>query len=121
MHGLGQSLSHRHRHRCHEHSQSHEKGNAAPDSKSCQTPPSGTGITVNAVSPGWIETGDYSALSDADHRQHPSGRVGRPEDILNACLFLCDPANGFVNGANLLIDGGMTKRMIYPSDFNVGL
>lgn len=82
---------------------------------------SGTGITVNAVSPGWIETGDYSALSDADHRQHPSGRVGRPEDILNACLFLCDPANGFVNGANLLIDGGMTKRMIYPSDFNVGL
>ena len=74
---------------------------------------SGSGITVNAISPGWIETGDYAALRPEDHAQHPSGRVGRPDDILRAALFLADPANDFVNGANLIVDGGMTRRMIY--------
>lgn len=70
-------------------------------------------ITVNAISPGWIETGNYEALSKADHRQHPSGRVGKPEDIVNGVLFLTNPANDFVNGQNIVIDGGITKRMIY--------
>ncbi len=74
---------------------------------------SNTGITVNAVSPGWIETGDYESLTETDHKQHPSGRVGKPQDILNACLFLCREENDFINGANLIIDGGMTKKMIY--------
>lgn len=73
----------------------------------------GSGITVNAISPGWIETGDYAALRPEDHAQHPSGRVGRPDDILRAALFLADPANDFVNGINLIVDGGMTRRMIY--------
>ena len=72
-----------------------------------------TGITVNAISPGWIETGDYESLTERDHKQHPSGRVGKPQDILNACLFLCREENDFINGANLIIDGGMTKKMIY--------
>lgn len=74
---------------------------------------SDTPITVNTVSPGWIETGNYEALADEDHRQHPSGRVGKPEDILRACLFFAQPENDFVNGAHLVVDGGMTKRMIY--------
>lgn len=74
---------------------------------------SNTGITVNAISPGWIETEDYASLTEADHRQHPSGRVGKPQDVLNACLFLCQPSNDFINGINLLVDGGMTKKMIY--------
>lgn len=74
---------------------------------------SDTPITVNAISPGWIETGDYEALTQADHKQHPSGRVGKPDDIANAVLFLCNPENDFINGQNLIIDGGMTKRMIY--------
>lgn len=74
---------------------------------------SDTGVTVNAISPGWIETGDYESLTERDHKQHPSGRVGKPRDILNACLFLCREENDFINGANLIIDGGMTKKMIY--------
>lgn len=80
----------------------------------------GTGITVNAVSPGWIQVEGYEALTESDHKQHPSGRVGKPQDIVNACLFLSDPANDFVNGVNLLVDGGMTKKMIYEEvfDFN---
>lgn len=74
---------------------------------------SDTSITVNAISPGYIETGDYDALSPEDHAQHPSRRVGKPIDIANACLFLCQEDNDFINGCNLIIDGGMSKRMIY--------
>lgn len=70
-------------------------------------------IRVNAISPGWIETGDYSALREEDHQFHPSKRVGKPEDIANACLFLADAKNDFINGENLVIDGGMTRKMIY--------
>ncbi|MGB2994404.1 MAG: glucose 1-dehydrogenase [Paenisporosarcina sp.] len=70
-------------------------------------------ITVNAISPGWIETGEYSELRDIDHDQHLSGRVGKPSDIAKACLYLTDPQNDFVTGINLVIDGGMTRKMIY--------
>lgn len=70
-------------------------------------------ITVNCISPGWIETGDYSELSEADHAQHFSGRVGKPEDIAKACLYLTDRSNNFITGQNITVDGGMTKKMIY--------
>ena len=70
-------------------------------------------ITVNAISPGWIETEDYSGLRDIDHAQHWSGRVGKPSDIAKACLYLTDPQNDFVTGINLIVDGGMTRKMIY--------
>ena len=70
-------------------------------------------VRVNCISPGWIETGDYDALRTEDHRQHFSGRVGRPEDIANACLFLSSDGNEFINGENIIIDGGMTRKMIY--------
>jgi len=70
-------------------------------------------IRVNAVSPGWIETGDYAALRPEDHGQHPSGRVGAPDDIVRACFYLTDPENGFVTGIDLVVDGGMTRKMIY--------
>jgi len=70
-------------------------------------------ITVNAISPGWIETGDYSELRDIDHEQHLSGRVGKPSDVAKACLYLTDPQNDFVTGINLVVDGGMTHKMIY--------
>lgn len=73
-------------------------------------------IRVNAVSPGWIETGHYEALRDVDHRQHPAGRVGQPDDIVRACFYLTDPANDFVTGTNLVVDGGMTRKMIYEPD-----
>ncbi|MGO0306602.1 SDR family NAD(P)-dependent oxidoreductase [Endozoicomonas acroporae] len=72
-----------------------------------------TPITVNAISPGWIQTEDYDQLTLQDHRQHPSGRVGKPRDIVNTCLFLTHEENDFINGANIVVDGGMTKKMIY--------
>ncbi|QBP39926.1 SDR family NAD(P)-dependent oxidoreductase [Paenisporosarcina antarctica] len=70
-------------------------------------------ITVNSISPGWIETGDYSELRDIDHVQHLSGRVGKPSDVAKACLYLTDPQNDFVTGIDLVVDGGMTHKMIY--------
>jgi NAD(P)-dependent dehydrogenase (short-subunit alcohol dehydrogenase family) len=70
-------------------------------------------ITVNAISPGWIETGDYSTLRDVDHQQHLSQRVGKPSDVARACLYLTDEENNFVTGINIVVDGGMTKKMIY--------
>lgn len=76
---------------------------------------SDTPVTVNAISPGWIQCSDYDTLSEEDHRQHPSGRVGKPEDIARMVLFLSAPENDFINGANIIIDGGMTKRMIYST------
>ncbi|WP_186579262.1 glucose 1-dehydrogenase [Aquibacillus kalidii] len=70
-------------------------------------------ILVNSISPGWIETGDYSSLRNIDHKQHPSKRVGKPEDVARACLFLTNPMNDFITGENLIVDGGMTRKMIY--------
>jgi len=70
-------------------------------------------ITVNCISPGWIETGDYAQLRPIDHEQHLAGRVGKPEDIARACLFLTSKENDFITGINLVIDGGMTRKMIY--------
>ncbi|WP_439183437.1 glucose 1-dehydrogenase [Carboxylicivirga taeanensis] len=70
-------------------------------------------IRVNCISPGWIETGDYELLRAEDHAQHLSGRVGKPADIAKACLYLTQTDNAFINGTNLVIDGGMTHKMIY--------
>jgi NAD(P)-dependent dehydrogenase (short-subunit alcohol dehydrogenase family) len=70
-------------------------------------------IRVNSISPGWVETGDYEKLTEEDHKQHWSKRVGKPSDIAKACLYLCDGENDFVNGENITIDGGMTRKMIY--------
>ncbi|MCM1504527.1 MAG: SDR family oxidoreductase [Muribaculum sp.] len=70
-------------------------------------------ITVNSISPGWIATSGYDTLRPEDHSQHPSGRVGRPDDIARMCLFLSMPDNDFINGENIVVDGGMTRKMIY--------
>ena len=70
-------------------------------------------ITVNSIAPGWVQTHDYDQLRPEDHSQHPSRRVGKPEDIARMCLFLCEENNDFINGENITIDGGMTKKMIY--------
>ncbi len=79
------------------------------------------GIRVNAISPGWIETSAWRKRSQRrepqlrpiDHAQHPVGRVGRPEDIAWACAFLVSDQAGFITGQNLVVDGGMTVKMIY--------
>jgi NAD(P)-dependent dehydrogenase (short-subunit alcohol dehydrogenase family) len=70
-------------------------------------------IRVNSISPGWIETAKYEDLREKDHMQHPSNRVGKPEDVARACVFLSHKENSFINGENLVIDGGMTRKMIY--------
>lgn len=72
-----------------------------------------TPITVNCISPGWIQCNDYDKLSVEDHQQHPSQRVGKPRDIFNLCKFLLDEENDFINGTNIVVDGGMSKKMIY--------
>jgi NAD(P)-dependent dehydrogenase (short-subunit alcohol dehydrogenase family) len=70
-------------------------------------------IGVNAILPGWIETGDYTALKPEHHQQHFSKRVGKPGDVANACLFFANRENDFITGAELVVDGGMTRKMIY--------
>jgi len=76
----------------------------------------GPAVRVNAISPGWIDVKGI-ALTPTDHSQHPVGRAGRPADIARACLFLGSGADaGFLTGQNLVIDGGMTKRMIYADE-----
>jgi len=78
-------------------------------------------IRVNAIAPGWIEVGSWKKENEcyepqhtrADKEQHPVGRVGTPEDIAQAALFLCSDQAGFITGQSLIIDGGMTVKMIY--------
>lgn len=69
-------------------------------------------IRVNCVSPGWIETPRVPARTKQDHLQHPVGRVGKPQDIAQACLFLAEQS-GFITGQNIIVDGGMSIKMIY--------
>ncbi|MFZ2657166.1 MAG: SDR family oxidoreductase [Victivallales bacterium] len=78
-------------------------------------------VRVNCISPGWIITGDMlkkknrrkTELTQADHDQHPAGRVGKPEDIAEMAAFLISEKAGFTTAQNFVVDGGMTKKMIY--------
>ncbi|HEY6434578.1 MAG TPA: SDR family oxidoreductase [Acetobacteraceae bacterium] len=71
------------------------------------------GVTVNNLAPGAILTGRNSArLAQPDRRQQterriPAGRLGRPEDLVGAALLLCSEAGSYINGADLLVDGGL--------------
>ena len=71
-------------------------------------------ITVNCIAPGWISVNEDEELRPEDHAFHPSGRVGSAEDVANACLFLCDAKSDFINGQCITVDGGVTKKMVYP-------
>lgn len=81
----------------------------------------GPEIRVNSISPGWIDVSaikkkrnaQQANLSAEDHLQHPAGRVGNAMDIARMVLFLLDPANSFITGQNFVVDGGMTRKMIY--------
>jgi NAD(P)-dependent dehydrogenase (short-subunit alcohol dehydrogenase family) len=71
------------------------------------------GIRVNAVCPGTIQTPMYvrrvGADSDQDSRiaaSIPLGRLGQPEDVAEAVLWLCSEKAGFITGHALVIDGG---------------
>jgi NAD(P)-dependent dehydrogenase (short-subunit alcohol dehydrogenase family) len=80
----------------------------------------GPDIRVNCVSPGWIDVSAWRDTTDRslglrpeDHAQHPAGRVGVPEDVAALVLYLVSDAAGFITGQNFVVDGGMTRKMIY--------
>ncbi|MEK1942333.1 MAG: SDR family oxidoreductase [Pseudomonas sp.] len=78
----------------------------------------GPDIRVNAVSPGWIDARDpcerrAQPLSDADHDQHPAGRVGTVEDVAAQVAWLLSASAGFITGQEFVVDGGMSRKMIY--------
>ena len=70
----------------------------------------GPEVRVNCVSPGWIAR---EPVRKKDRAQHPVGRVGRGEDVAEIVAYLLSDAAGFVTGQNFVVDGGMTKKMIY--------
>ena len=72
-------------------------------------------VRVNAISPGWIDTA-FTVYEGPDAFQQPVGRVGHPLDIANMVLYLCSEQAGFITGQDFVIDGGMTKQMIYHAD-----
>jgi len=81
----------------------------------------GPRIRVNCISPGWIDVKEWrkkklrqdSNLRGIDHQQHPAGRVGTPEDIAAMVAYLISKKAEFITGQNFIIDGGMTRKMIY--------
>lgn len=70
---------------------------------------------VNAIAPGWIDT-TGTEFTGADASQHPAGRVGKPADIVSAALFLVSEGASFITGQTLVVDGGMSKLMVYHQD-----
>ncbi|RBI67385.1 oxidoreductase [Vreelandella sulfidaeris] len=81
----------------------------------------GPDIRVNAISPGWIEVGDWQKPArqqpvehrSIDREQHPAGRVGTPNDIASLTHYLLSKEASFITGQNFVVDGGMTRKMIY--------
>ena len=75
------------------------------------------GIRVNSVSPGLIHKhGIEEAWPEGVERwlgKVPLGRLGEPEDIADACLFLASPAARWISGQNLVVDGGVLATRIY--------
>lgn len=81
------------------------------------------GIRVNTVSPGFMETpllnrwlegeADPIATMERINGYHPLGRIGNPVDIGNLVTFLASEESSFITGANILIDGGLTTRLMH--------
>ena len=69
------------------------------------------GVCVNAVAPGFIQTAMTDKLSDIDKQkilaQVPMGRMGLPEDVAKAVLFLSLPDSDYITGQVITVDGGM--------------
>jgi len=80
-------------------------------SKSLAAEVASRGITVNCVAPGFIETAMTDALPEAQREKLlaniPAQRLGRPEDVAAACLYLSSEAAAYVTGQTLHVNGGM--------------
>jgi NAD(P)-dependent dehydrogenase (short-subunit alcohol dehydrogenase family) len=84
------------------------------------------GVRVNAICPGFIDTPIWQrnldamepaaadAFAERIRSLHPVGRRGRPDDIAHATLFLCSPEAAFVSGSHLVVDGGVSTRLVGP-------
>lgn len=75
-------------------------------------------VRVNCVAPGWIDVEDTIDFSEEDKASIPVGRVGKPNDISQIILFLCSTSSSFISGETFVVDGGMSKRMIYHDEWN---
>jgi len=80
----------------------------------------GKGIRSNSISPGpiYIEGGawqhikeHYFHLYERDRLAHPAGRLGSAEEVANVAVFVCSPAASWINGENVVVDGGFTKSV----------
>jgi NAD(P)-dependent dehydrogenase (short-subunit alcohol dehydrogenase family) len=69
-------------------------------------------VKVNSISPGWINIDENYKPTKEDKEQHLSNRVGKASDIVDTVKFLLKN-KGFITGTNIVVDGGMTKKMIY--------
>jgi len=80
-------------------------------SKSLAQEVASRGITVNVVSPGFVDTAMTEVLNDTQKaklaEQIPLGRIGQPEDIAGAVVYLASDAAAWVTGATLHVNGGM--------------
>ncbi len=74
------------------------------------------GVRINCINPGWIETPmtapirEMEAMNTQMMTQTPMGRMGRPEEIAKAALFLASDDSSYMTGASLVVDGGWTAR-----------
>jgi len=72
------------------------------------------GVRVNAIAPGLVRTDFARALWEPDEagidRQHPLGRIGRPEDVAALALFLASDAASWITGEVYRLDGGLSLR-----------
>jgi NAD(P)-dependent dehydrogenase (short-subunit alcohol dehydrogenase family) len=73
----------------------------------------GPDVRVNCISPGWIATKGPEPTAE-EHAFHPAGRVGRADDIAGMAAFLVGSESCFITGAEFVVDGGVTRKMIYP-------
>ncbi len=73
----------------------------------------GPDVRVNCISPGWILTKGPEPTEE-EHAFHPAGRVGEPTDVAALAAFLCGQESRFITGSEFIIDGGVTRKMIYP-------
>jgi hypothetical protein len=73
----------------------------------------GPDVRANCISPGWILTKGPAPTAE-EHAFHPAGRVGTPEDVAALAMFLAGPDSRFITGSEFVVDGGVTRKMIYP-------